>query len=98
MNTGPALQRRTVMPTYFFHTFGRGDILDQVGTEIPSAAEAHNEAIRLAGAMPSSAFTIANRAASIATRVRATPGSAVCSAMVSGLEIIFRKWIRRRKA
>lgn len=39
------------MPTYFFHTYDGGHFVDQVGTDLPNAAKAHGEAVRLAGAM-----------------------------------------------
>lgn len=39
------------MPIYFFHTDGGARVVDDVGIDLPNDAKAHQEAIRLAGAM-----------------------------------------------
>lgn len=39
------------MPRYFFHTDDGTRIPDQVGYELPDATKAHQEAVRLTGAM-----------------------------------------------
>jgi hypothetical protein len=39
------------MPTYFFNTYDGAEFVDQTGTELSDDAQAHCEAVRLAGTM-----------------------------------------------